>query len=127
MKNDIKNREDIARLVRTFYGEIRKDETLGPIFERAISDWEKHFIVLTDFWESSIFLKGMFAGDPILAHQKVDKQENHSISNDHFGLWMRIWFETIDSMFAGDMAESAKHKARKMSTFLFLKIFEARG
>lgn len=127
VKKDIKNRKDIDLLVRTFYGRIRKDENLGPIFERAIRDWEKHFDILTDFWESSIFLKGMFKGDPIAAHQKVDAQENNSINPEHFGLWMRIWFETIDDLFAGDMAESAKHKARKMSTYLYLKIFEARA
>lgn len=126
-KKDIKTREDIDLLVRTFYGEIRKDTVLGPIFERAINDWEKHFKILGDFWESSIFLKGSFKGDPISAHQKVDQQENNSINTEHFGLWMRIWFDTIDKMFVGEMAESAKHKARKMSTYLYLKIFEMRN
>jgi hemoglobin len=32
----------IERLVRTFYGKIRKDPLLGPVFETRIADWEPH-------------------------------------------------------------------------------------
>ena len=45
----------------------------------------------------------------------------------HFGLWLNLCFMTIDELFEGDYAENAKRRARKMGTFLYLKIFEARN
>ena len=32
----------IDRLVRTFYGKVRQDEVLGPVFAARIGDWEPH-------------------------------------------------------------------------------------
>ena len=47
----IENREDISKLVHTFYAKIRKNELLGPIFNRHISEeqWPDHLKILTDF------------------------------------------------------------------------------
>lgn len=73
-----------------------------------------------------MFLKGKYLGDPIIAHTKVDKENNNTITEKHFGIWLNLWFQTIDELFEGDYAENAKRRARKMSTFLYSKIFEAR-
>ena len=56
-KSDIKNRQDIKLLVVRFYEKIRKDPILGPIFNGIINDWEAHFELLTDFWESQLLTK----------------------------------------------------------------------
>lgn len=124
---DIKNRQDVFLLVSKFYEKVRKDEVLGPFFNETIKDWDAHLEHLTTFWESSLFLKTMFHGDPLEAHVKVDKAHDHSITELHFGLWLNLWFQTIDELFEGDYAENAKRRARKMGTFLYLKIFEARN
>lgn len=126
MKSDIKTREDVYLLVTSFYNKIRNDAVLGPYFNEAIKDWDAHLNNLTTFWESSLFLKTRYLGNPLEAHIKVDKTNNHSITQEHFGLWLNLWFETIDELFEGDYAQNAKERARKMSTFLYLKIFEAR-
>jgi len=126
MKKDIKSREDVFQLVSSFYNKVRKDETLGPIFNRAIQDWDAHLQHLTTFWESSLFLKTKYYGNPLEAHVKVDAANNNTITELHFGIWLNLWFETIDDLFEGDYAENAKRRARKMGTFLYLKIFEAR-
>jgi len=126
-KRDLKNRGDVFLLVKTFYSKVRKDETLGPFFNETIKDWDAHLDLLTTFWESSLFLKTRYKGDPLKAHVEVDKAFNHSISEFHFGIWLNLWFETINELFEGDYAENAKRRARKMSTFIHLKIFEARG
>ena len=125
-KPKIENREDINLLVRTFYHKVRKDNVLGPIFNSIISDWESHFIVLTDFWETQLFLKRKYYGNPVVVHQEVDVKMNNSITSEHFGLWLNLWFETIDTLFEGETAWIAKNRAQKMSTMLFLKIFENR-
>lgn len=126
MKPDIKTREDVYLLVTSFYEKIKNDAVLGPFFNEAIKDWDAHLNNLTTFWESSLFLKTRYLGNPLEAHVEVDKTNNHSITQEHFGLWLNLWFETIDELFEGDYAQNAKERARKMSTFLYLKIFEAR-
>lgn len=126
MKSDLRTREDIYLLVSSFYGKIRKDAVLGPFFNETIQDWDDHLERLTTFWESSLFLKTKYLGNPLEAHVKVDKAHNNTITELHFGLWLNLWFQTIDELFEGEYAENAKSRARKMSTFLYLKIFEAR-
>tara|TARA_R110002049_G_scaffold108344_5_gene256570 strand:- start:1093 stop:1482 length:390 start_codon:yes stop_codon:yes gene_type:complete len=126
-KKDIQTRADIFQLVSKFYGKVRKDEVLGPFFNNTIKDWDAHLEHLTTFWESSLFLKTKYYGNPLEAHNKVDAAHNHSITELHFGLWLNLWFQTIDELFEGDYAENAKRRARKMGTFLYLKIFEARN
>ena len=126
IKKDIKTRNDVFLLVSSFYEKVRRDEVLGPFFNDTINNWDAHLEHLTTFWESSLFLKTRYIGNPLDAHVKVDKAHNHTISEYHFGLWLNLWFQTIDELFVGDYAENAKRRARKMSTFLYLKIFEAR-
>ena len=126
-KKDIKTREDVYLLVSSFYVKVRKDTVLGPFFNDVIKDWDAHLENLTTFWEASLFLKTKYSGNPLEVHQKEDKDNKNSNSEVHFGLWLNLWFETINELFEGDYAENAKHKARKMSTFLYLKIFEARN
>lgn len=125
-KSDIKTRNDVYLLVSSFYKKVRKDNVLGPFFNNLIEDWDAHLEKLTSFWESSLFLQTRYYGDPLEAHVKVDKENNNSITEMHFGLWLNLWFQTIDELFEGDYAENAKRRARKMGTFIYLKIFEAR-
>ena len=125
-KSDITSRADIHKLVRTFYSKIRQDEVLGDFFNSRIENWDNHFEQLTTFWESSLFLKTKYLGDPLKVHIEVDKANRNKIKSEHFGLWLNLWHETIDELFQGDYAENAKHRARKMGSFLYLKIFEAR-
>ena len=127
LKGDITNRKDVNRLVKFFYQKVRKHAILGPFFNNIIADWDAHFELLTDFWETQLFLKRKYHGNPVTAHQEVDFKTNHSVTSEHFGLWLNLWFETIDELFEGDTAWVAKNRAQKMSTMLFLKIFEQRS
>jgi hemoglobin len=122
---DIKSREDVRLLVTKFYEKVRIDTTLGPFFNR-IEDWEEHLERLTTFWESSLFFQTKYYGNPIEAHAKADKEHDNKITEFHFGVWLNLWYQTIDELFIGETADNAKRRARKMGTFLYLKIFEAR-
>ena len=126
-KKDIQNREDVFLLVSEFYKKVRTDIVLGPFFNTVISDWDVHIQRLTTFWESSLFLKTRYTGNPLQAHIKVDKDNNNSITELHFGLWLNLWYQTIDELFVGDYAENTKRRARKMGTFLYLNIFQSRN
>jgi hemoglobin len=124
--SDISSRTDIHLLVRTFYAKVQVDELLGPIFNRAINDWEHHFEHLTNFWESNLFYANSYKGNPMEKHAEVDAANHGTINEMHFGVWLNLWYQTIDSLFIGDTAQIAKNRARNMSTFIHLKIFEAR-
>ena len=125
-KNDISSREDVFRLVASFYEKVKQDKVLGPFFLDVITNWDEHLELLTTFWESSLFLKTRYAGNPLEVHVKVDLENNQSITEMHFGIWLNLWYQTIDELFKGDIAQNAKRRARKMGTFLYLRIYEAR-
>jgi len=126
MKKELKDREDVYVLVTAFYKKIRKDNVLGPIFNKHIKDWPAHLNLLTDFWETNLFFVKKFKGDPLQKHMKVDAGEHYGINEYHFGIWLNLWFQTIDELFYGEKANTAKNRARKMSTFIYLKIFKNR-
>ena len=126
-KTDIQTRAHIRLLVETFYSRIRVHDELGPIFNSIITDWESHFELLTDFWETQLFLKRKYHGNPVTAHQEVDDKVGNTVTSEHFGLWLNVWFATIDDLFEGETAWVAKNRAQKMSTMLFMKIYEHRN
>ncbi|MGJ5640661.1 group III truncated hemoglobin [Formosa sp. S-31] len=123
---DISNREDVFKLVSAFYDKIRADQFLGPFFNTRITDWDEHLNTLTTFWESSLFLKTKYYGNPLEVHIKVDRENEYGITQEHFGAWLNIWIRTIDELYSGETAENAKQRARKMSTFLYLNIYKSR-
>ncbi|MBF0694010.1 MAG: group III truncated hemoglobin [Flavobacterium sp.] len=123
---DISTREDVGKVVRAFYNKVRADETLGPIFNSMIDDWEEHLEKLTDFWTMTLFGGRSYGGNPITAHQEVDEKVASGITPYHFGTWLNLWFATLEELFSGENAETLKRRARKMQTFLMIAIFENR-
>ncbi|HPF11183.1 MAG TPA: group III truncated hemoglobin [Flavobacteriaceae bacterium] len=127
-KKDIQNREDIFKLVSTFYGRIRRDELLGPIFNSHIEKdkWPAHLQKLTDFWTTNLFAVACFKGNPTLAHINVDRNLNNEVEQKHFDTWLGLWFNTIDSLFKGELAEKAKNAASNMAVRQFQVVLNAR-
>jgi len=125
---DIKDRKDVLKLVSMFYSKVRKNDLLGPIFNNHIHEekWPDHIEKLTDFWETNLFGVTKFKGNPTLKHIIVDNNLNNSINQVHFGTWIQLWFETIDQLYVGVLAEKAKRSARKMGTGQYLAIWKNR-
>lgn len=126
VKKEIKTRTEVSLLVRTFYGRIRKEETLGPIFNGIITDWEEHLEKLTDFWESNLLYARKYFGNPMAAHIHVDREIDYTTESKHYGIWLNLWYQTLDELFEGEVAQLAKDRARMMSTNLFLAVFKSR-
>ncbi|SHJ42174.1 group III truncated hemoglobin [Aquimarina spongiae] len=125
---EIHNREDVFVLVSTFYKRIRKDDTLGPIFNHHLAEeqWPAHIQKLTDFWMTALFGVASFKGNPVKAHKNVDKSLNHTVTQLHFGKWLQLWFSTIDGLYEGKLAQRAKDAARKMATNQYIAIWKSR-
>lgn len=126
-KHDINDRKDLLILIHQFYAKIRSDKSLGPIFNKAISNWPAHLDHIVDFWDTSLFMTKSYEGNPVIAHQKVGDQENNSLDMNHFGIWINLWTETVNELFEGEVANLAIRRARNMASILFIKIFEARN
>lgn len=123
MKTDLKTRDDVSKLVHQFYSKVRKNEKIGHFFNTMIKDWDEHLEKLTDFWETNLFFKRKYKGNPKVAHQRVDQHFNGSIEQKHFGIWLNLWFETLDENFEGELADRAKNNARNMASHIFMQMY----
>jgi len=126
VKKQIENRTDINFLVHQFYNKIRADREIGFYFNDIITDWDLHLEKLTDFWETNLFGVRKYKGNPHAVHNEVDAHFNEKITTNEFGIWLNHWFQTIDDYFEGENADTLKRRARKMSTFLFISMFQHR-
>ena len=111
MKKQIKSQEEIQLMVNTFYANVRKDELLGPIFEKQIEDrWPEHLEKMYKFWGSILLGENTYSGHPFAPHVKLP------IQKEHFQHWLEIFTTTIDELFEGEVADEAKNRANIMAT-----------
>ncbi|BBD80753.1 group III truncated hemoglobin [Aerosticca soli] len=94
----------IARLVARFYGIVRADALLGPIFAATVKDWPEHERRLTAFW-CTVALRGAddrptYHGSPMAAHRPLP------IDDAHFEHWLTLWRETCRAQL--DAEDAAK-------------------
>jgi len=121
MKQDISDREDLIRLINGFYEKVRKDETIGYLFEEvARVKWEKHLPVMYDFWEGILFQTGSYKGNPMRAHFRLHMLS--PLQPEHFTQWVRLFRQNADELFAGEMTEQVKQKAESIATTMRIKI-----
>lgn len=83
----------ISRLVETFYGHVREDETLGPIFAGQVEDWDDHLPKMKDFWSSVALNSGRYAGKPVPAHRKLG-----GVSAADFTVWLSLFERTLEEL-----------------------------
>lgn len=80
----------IDRLVDTFYGSVREDELLGPIFDERIADWPAHLARMKAFWRSILHNSGEFSGNPMIKHIAIPGLEER-----HFAHWLELFYATL--------------------------------
>lgn len=111
---DITSRQDIQRLVDEFYTRIRADAVLGPIFDDvAHVDWALHLPKMYDFWESVLFGRPVFKGNPLAVHRALATLT--PLTSSRFARWVSLFQQTVDELFAGPMAGIAKDRAARIA------------
>lgn len=114
---DITSLEDIQLLVNTFYGQIRENELLGPIFNERIQDrWPLHLEKMYRFWQTVLLAEHTYYGSPFMPHAQLP------VSQLHFDTWLRLWYNTLDRLFEGPKATEAKWRGEKMAAMFLSKI-----
>lgn len=107
---DLQTRADIDRLLRRFYERAMTDDLIGYLFtDVAHLDLEHHLPRIGNFWEQVLLQRPVYVGNPIAVHFPLHQAA--TLEPQHFQRWFAIWAETIDELFAGDMATLAKRRA----------------
>ena len=113
---ELRSRDDVERLVRSFYRDAAMDDLLGPVFAAAGVDWPSHIDRLTDFWCWQLLGESSYAGNPLRAHLPVHGRT--PFTDAHFERWLELFTATVDHHFRGPTADVAKSRATKMATAL---------
>lgn len=110
----------IAELVATFYGRVRQDPLLAPIFAR-VSDWDEHLAKLRAFWSSVVLMSGRYHGQPMQAHFPL------SIEPRHFDRWLALFERTTSDVCPPVAAAIFMEKARRIADSFEMAIATRRG
>lgn len=109
--------DDIKLLVDSFYGKVREDELLAPIFNNRIGEkWPEHMEKMYRFWQTVLLGEHTYHGSPFVPHAQLP------VDKEHFNQWMILFNQTIDEHFRGDKAEEARWRAGKMAEMFHYKI-----
>ncbi len=113
-RDDIGGRDDIAELLRAFYGRAFRDELLGPVFvDVARMDLAAHLPVMCDFWQAVLFRSGGYHGNAFRPHQRLHQQAH--LTPAHFAQWLTLWRAAVDDRFSGPKADLAKLQAERIA------------
>jgi hemoglobin len=108
--------------VHAFYGRVRTDRVLGPIFNAAVDDWDEHLAKLCDFWSSVLLMTGRFKGSPMAAHAR-----NPDIRHEHFARWLDLFEATAVELLPAPAAALFVEKSRMIGRSLALGLAVSRG
>lgn len=120
-KPDISTRADIEKLVTTFYDGVTADPLIGFIFNDVMKvDWSVHLPIMYDFWETQLLDAEKYNRNAMGVHFEVNRRIK--LEESHFNRWLELFTGTIDSLFEGKVAESAKKKARSIAAVMLFKM-----
>lgn len=111
--------ESITRLVHGFYGDVRKDPLLGPVFEKALHGrWDAHLQRLVDFWSTVALGTRSFRGDVFGKHMALE-----GVTPAHFAAWVGLWQQHTARLFAPEVAQALQVAAHGIARNLFRGYF----
>ena len=116
-KPDILRLDQVKELVDTFYGKVRKDDLLAGVFNDRIQDrWPQHLEKMYTFWQTVLLGEHTYFSSPFPPHASLP------VDKKHFERWLELFYETLDELFSGKVAEEAKWRAGKMAEMFQIKI-----
>ncbi len=100
---------EISELVDTFYERVRRDESLGPIFNAIVPDWPLHLATLKDFWSTVLLTSGRYKGDPMMTHLQLP------LDPEHFTRWLALFAETAREVLPPPAADLVILKSERIA------------
>jgi hemoglobin len=111
----------IERLVHTFYGRVRQDDLIGPIFNAKVGDWDDHLAKLCAFWSSVILRTGRYDGRPLRPHLMMP------LEGKHFERWLGLFEDTAGKVLPRTAALLFIDRARRIADSFEMSIGTQRG
>jgi hemoglobin len=111
----------IERLVRTFYGAVRTDDLIGPVFAERITDWEPHLQRMCEFWSSVALMSGRYHGQPMVKHMPLP------VDGRHFDRWLELFERTARDVCPPVAADHFIERARRIAQSLEMGIATGHG
>ena len=111
LENEI-TKDNTSLLVMRFYTKVLKDEVISSFFiEKLGADmkntlWQKHIILLSDFWYTISLGKGDYRGNPFGPHLLIE-----GLKRESFESWLKIFFLTVDNIYTQEIALKFKEKS----------------
>lgn len=112
----------IEALVAHFYDRVRRDDMLGPIFNKAINDWPEHLEKLSAFWSSVTLMSGKYKGQPMAVHAGIPE-----ITDAHFDRWLALFQASAIQLCPQPAAALFIDRAQRIAQSLKLGIAIHRG
>lgn len=117
----LESREDIEFLVNKFYDKVGSDSTIGFFFnDVAKVDWNHHLPKMYAFWETLLLGNVSYKGNPMAVHFPINAKV--PMEKSHFAHWIKLWTQTINENFTGEMAETAIYKATNIANLMGYKM-----
>jgi len=129
---DIRETQDVERLVEVFYSRVRADAVLGNIFDDiAHVDWPRHLPQMYQFWETILFTRPGYKGNPLLPHielnERMRREQGVGLKSSDFERWTELFHATIDELFSGPRAERAKRSAVSVGRHILASVSDTSG
>lgn len=114
------DRPALGEMVDMFYGEVRHDALLGPVFADIIANggWDHHKSRMVSFWATAMLGAREFRGNVYGKHQAMPQ-----LTPAHFARWLQLFEATTAALFAPDDADALQDTARGMARGLQIGLF----
>jgi hemoglobin len=116
-------RSQLEQLVHEFYDDVRADELLGPVFERAIgAHWTVHLARMVEFWSTVMLGTRSFRGNVFAKHMAIP-----GVQPQHFERWLSLWHRHTGRLFPPAVAAELQQVAQGVGRNLHYGYFRSFG
>ena len=113
----------IHELVARFYGRVRQDPLLAPVFMATLGEtdaaWAAHLARLADFWSSVMQGSGRYHGDPFSTHLRLP-----DLTPVMFDRWLNLFQATCREVLRPNEAAAFGNRAARIARSLRMGLFE---
>ena len=120
MANTGLDERKLSDLVHRFYGRVRRDAVLGPIFAERIDNWGPHLERMVAFWSSVALMTGRYHGAPMPAHVSLPVEWRH------FERWLALFRETATETCPPEGAAHVIDRAERIARSLHMAVEDAK-
>ena len=110
-------KENLNKLVITFYAKVVKDDLIGPIFIDVLGkdmkndEWKAHIELLTNFWAAIALGESDYNSSPFAPHVAFADR----LSIKAFDQWMKLFFETLNSIYEPELAQQFLARSKNIA------------